>query len=171
MSHDRRASRQESTRESAGIGPSTVAGTVGALPLVDHAPYRPGRTLPVRVELVRQLRRRRTQVAFAVAGVLTAGSQPVATSAGLFDALNLADTIKLVLLAAFAASVTTAATRAGMTGRWTRWLTLALVAALPIGGIAFIVDSTALTAVLYASLPLLLVWVATFSWQIGRRAR
>jgi ABC-2 type transport system permease protein len=47
-------------------GPSTVAGTVGELPLVDHAPYRPGRALPVCVELVRQLRRRRTQVAFAL---------------------------------------------------------------------------------------------------------
>ena len=70
MSHDRRASRQESARVSARIGPSTVAGTVGALPLVDHARYRPGRTLPVRVELVRQLRRRRTQVAFALVALL-----------------------------------------------------------------------------------------------------
>ena len=43
---------------------------VGALPLVDHAPYRPARTLPVRVELVRQLRRRRTQVAFALVVLL-----------------------------------------------------------------------------------------------------
>jgi ABC-2 type transport system permease protein len=50
--------------------PSTVGGTVGALPLVDHAPYRPGRTLPLRVELVRQLRRRRTQVAFALVVLL-----------------------------------------------------------------------------------------------------
>jgi ABC-2 type transport system permease protein len=50
--------------------PSTVAGTVGALPLVDHAPHRPGRTLPLRVELVRQLRRRRTQVAFALVVLL-----------------------------------------------------------------------------------------------------
>lgn len=50
--------------------PSTVAGTVGDLPLVAHAPHRPDRTLPVRVELVRQLRRRRTQVAFALATLL-----------------------------------------------------------------------------------------------------
>jgi ABC-2 type transport system permease protein len=60
--------RRESHRSDP--GPSTVAGTVGALPLVDHAPYRPGRTLPVRVELVRQLRRRRTQVAFALVVLL-----------------------------------------------------------------------------------------------------
>lgn len=50
--------------------PSTVAGTVGDLPLVEHSPYRPGRTLPLRVELVRQLRRRRTQVAFALVVLL-----------------------------------------------------------------------------------------------------
>jgi ABC-2 type transport system permease protein len=54
----------------ADAGPSTVAGTVHDLPLVDHAPHRPGRTLPVRVELVRQLRRRRTQVAFALVALL-----------------------------------------------------------------------------------------------------
>ena len=57
-------------RRDAAPGPSTVAGHVGALPLVDHAPYRPERTLPVRVELVRQLRRRRTQVAFALVALL-----------------------------------------------------------------------------------------------------
>ena len=44
------------SRRDTGQGPSTVAGHVGALPLVEHAPYRPERTLPVRVELVRQLR-------------------------------------------------------------------------------------------------------------------
>ena len=50
---------------------STVTGTVGAL---DAGPaptrYRRGRTLPVRVELVRQLRRRRTQVTFALVALL-----------------------------------------------------------------------------------------------------
>jgi ABC-2 type transport system permease protein len=66
-----RASRQKLTRESTQNGcPSTVAGTVGALPLVEHGPYRPDRTLPLRVELIRQLRRRRTQVAFALVALL-----------------------------------------------------------------------------------------------------
>lgn len=110
------------------------------------------------------------QVAFAVAGVVTAGSQSVDTSARLFDALNLADTIKLILLAGFAAAVTTAATRAGMTRGWTRWLTLALVVTLPVGGMAFLVDSPVLMATLYASLPLLLIWAGALAWQIGRRA-
>ncbi len=65
MSRDAPGGRRGDT-----TGPSTVAGTVGDLPLVDHAPHRPGRTLPVRVELVRQLRRRRTQVAFALVALL-----------------------------------------------------------------------------------------------------
>jgi ABC-2 type transport system permease protein len=52
--------------------PSTVRGTVGAL-ADDGAPiaaHRPDRTLPLRVELVRQLRRRRTQVAFGLTALL-----------------------------------------------------------------------------------------------------
>jgi ABC-2 type transport system permease protein len=66
-----RGSRQKLTRDSTqNGGPSTVVGTVGALPLVEHAPYRPDRTLPLHVELVRQLRRRRTQVAFALVALL-----------------------------------------------------------------------------------------------------
>jgi ABC-2 type transport system permease protein len=65
-----RAAAGRRGRRDAAPGPSTVAGHVGALPLVEHAPYRPERTLPVRVELVRQLRRRRTQVAFALVALL-----------------------------------------------------------------------------------------------------
>ncbi len=50
---------------------STRTGTVGELAAgVPQAAYRPGRTLPLRVELVRQLRRRRTQVTFALVGLL-----------------------------------------------------------------------------------------------------
>ena len=67
MSPDAPGGRQ---RDAQATGPSTVAGTVSDLPLVDHAPHRPGRTLPVRVELLRQLRRRRTQVAFALVALL-----------------------------------------------------------------------------------------------------
>ncbi len=51
--------------------PSTVRGTVRALAAdTTRAPYRPGRTLTLRVELLRQLRRRRTQVAFALIALL-----------------------------------------------------------------------------------------------------
>ena len=53
------------------------------------------------------------QVAFAVVGVATADSAAASTSARLFDDLNLADTAKLVLIAVFASSATTAAASAG----------------------------------------------------------
>ena len=110
------------------------------------------------------------QVAFAVAAVVTASTTAAGTSERLFDALNLADTVKLVLLAVFAACATVAASRAGIVGRWTRVLTAALVVALPIGGAAFVVASPVLTAVLYVSLPLLLLWAGALTWQVGRRA-
>jgi ABC-2 type transport system permease protein len=51
--------------------PSTVRGTVRALAAdPGHPPYRPERTLSLRVELFRQLRRRRTQVVFALVALL-----------------------------------------------------------------------------------------------------
>ena len=51
--------------------PSTVKGTVRALAADQgHAPYHPQRTLSLRVELFRQLRRRRTQVSFALVALL-----------------------------------------------------------------------------------------------------
>jgi ABC-2 type transport system permease protein len=63
--------RQGRQRRTAGSDtPSTVAGHVGALPLIEHAPYRARRTLPLRVELVRQLHRRRTQVTFGLVALL-----------------------------------------------------------------------------------------------------
>jgi ABC-2 type transport system permease protein len=59
------------TRERNGsTDPSTVAGTVGALPPVEHAAHRARRTLRLRVELARQLRRRRTQVTFGLVALL-----------------------------------------------------------------------------------------------------
>jgi ABC-2 type transport system permease protein len=52
--------------------PSTRKGHVGSLAADGsvRAPYRPGHTLPLRVELVRQLKRRRTQVAFGLVALL-----------------------------------------------------------------------------------------------------
>jgi ABC-2 type transport system permease protein len=49
---------------------STRRGTVGALAASTATGHRAGRTLPVRVELVRQLRRRRTQVTFGLVALL-----------------------------------------------------------------------------------------------------
>gem|GEM_PF-29939 len=53
------------------VYPSTRTGTVGGLATGRPATaYRPDRTLPLRVEIVRQLRRRRTQVTFALVAFL-----------------------------------------------------------------------------------------------------
>jgi len=110
------------------------------------------------------------QVAFAAAAVHDASSAAASTSAALFNAINLADTVKLVLLAVFAGAVTVAAARAGICPRWVRGMTVILVVLLPFGGAAFIVHTAVLTAMLYASLPLLLAWAASTAWYIGRRA-
>lgn len=50
--------------------PPTVRGTVGELVGGASTPYRPGRTLPLRVELVRQLTRRRTHITFGLITLL-----------------------------------------------------------------------------------------------------
>ncbi|MFL6135917.1 MAG: hypothetical protein ACJ72A_24140 [Nocardioidaceae bacterium] len=110
------------------------------------------------------------QVAFAVAGVSGAPHDEAGTSAALLDAIDVADTAKLVLLAGFAATATVAAAREGMVPRWVRALTTVLVVLLPVGGLAFLVDSAALTGMLYASLPLLLAWAAAIAYFVGRRA-
>jgi hypothetical protein len=110
------------------------------------------------------------QVAFAAVAVATSSSATASASKRLFDDLNVADSVKLTLLAVFAAAVTLAAARAGIVGRRTGALTAALVVSLPVGGAAFLVDDPLLTAVLYVSLPLLLIWVAVLGWQVGRRA-
>jgi hypothetical protein len=108
----------------------------------------------------------------ALAGVAVAGVEQASAdrSAALFHALNTADTVKLVLLAAFAAVVTVAADPAGMAPRWLRALTVLLVVLLPFGGAAFLVDSAVLTAMLYASLPVLLLWAGAVAFLVGRRA-
>lgn len=110
------------------------------------------------------------QVAFAVAGVSGAPHEAAATSAALLDAINVADTAKLALLAGFAAAASVAAARAGMLPPWVRALATVLVVLLPLGGLAFLLDSAALTAMLYASLPLLLAWAAAIAYFVGRRA-
>ena len=59
--------------------------------------YRPRRTLPVRVELVRQIRRRRTQVAFALVALLPVilwGAFELAQDGPPTGSLNLVDLAK-----------------------------------------------------------------------------
>jgi ABC-2 type transport system permease protein len=77
---------------------STHRGTVGALAAgAPPTAYRPGRTLPLRVELARQLRRRRTQVTFGLVVVLPIilwGAFSLAASSPPGSATNLVDLAK-----------------------------------------------------------------------------
>jgi hypothetical protein len=155
---------------------SLIHGTAGialavlalAIPAATSAPWRLSRAIKLTglaAAVVSLL-----QVAFAAVAVATASSASAVTSQRLFQDINTADTAKLVLIASFAAVTTLSTARAGMVGQKTRALTVALVVALPIGGAAFLVDNPLLVAVLYVSLPLLLVWMGALAWQIGRRA-
>jgi hypothetical protein len=58
-----------------------------------------------------------------------------------------------------------------MAPRWLRTVGVALAVLLPFGGAAFLVDSAVLTAMLYVSLPLLLVWAGATAFLVGLRAR
>jgi hypothetical protein len=109
------------------------------------------------------------QVALALIAVATADSAAPATSKALFSALNDADTVKLILLASFAITITWAATRAGALPTWVRGLGYLLVPLLIVGGLAFVIDNSVLYLVLEISLVVLLVWAASASWLIGRR--
>jgi hypothetical protein len=110
------------------------------------------------------------QVGIAVAAVTTAHSVAAGTTATLFHALNLTDTAKLVALAAFATASCWAARHRGIAPGWFVALTIPLVVLLPAGGAAFLVDQPVLSALLIASLPLLLIWVAALTAVIAARA-
>src|SRR3954447_8829630 len=109
------------------------------------------------------------QVALALIAVGTAHSVAPATSKALFSAINYADTVKLILLASFAITITWAGTRAAALPTWVRGLGYLLVPLLVLGGLAFVIDSSVLYMILVVSLFALLAWAAAASWVIGRR--
>jgi glucan phosphoethanolaminetransferase (alkaline phosphatase superfamily) len=92
-----------------------------------------------------------------------AGSGSASTTASLFHAINVADTVKLALLGIAIAAATRLAARAAAFPRWLRPLGYVLASVLIIGGLAFIVDSDALTGLLTAALFLLLFWTGAVS--------
>lgn len=87
----------------------------------------------------------------------------------LFNAINKADTVKLILLAFFVGAACLAAHRVSELSRWTFWVGAITVPFLIVGGFAFVVDSDALTAILDLSLPLLLLWSLAVSITMLRR--
>lgn len=108
-----------------------------------------------------------TQFGFALAAAHDVRTTDAATTAGWFHAINYADTIKLILLAAFAASVTRAARHTA--SRWLRIIGRVLVPMLILGGLEFVLDNIALSAALDLSLIALLIWAGGTAWQLGRR--
>jgi hypothetical protein len=100
---------------------------------------------------------------------ITGLAAAASTSKALFSAVNYADTVKLILLASFAITVTWAGTRAGALPTWVRGLGYLLVPLLILGGLAFVIDSSALYMILVVSLFALLAWAAAASWTIGHR--
>jgi hypothetical protein len=93
---------------------------------------------------------------------------PVATSATLFHAVNIADTVKLVLLALAIAAATRLPASQQTFPRWVRALGYTTAPILVLGGAAFVITSDALSAVLALSLLLLLLWVAAVAVTITR---
>jgi hypothetical protein len=110
------------------------------------------------------------QTALTLVAVVRAGSDAPGTTAALVHAVDVADTVKLVLLAVFVPVVTVAARRAGMLPRWMSGVAIALVVLLPLGGASFLVPNGLLGMLLVVSLPVLLVWAGTVALLVGRRA-
>ncbi|GAA2473882.1 hypothetical protein GCM10010406_07300 [Streptomyces thermolineatus] len=108
------------------------------------------------------------QVAFAVLAVQHVDTAPASRTALWFHAINRTDTVKLLLLAVFVATVTAAAGRAARLPALLRRLGAVLVPLLVLGGAAFVVDSEPLAVVLAMSLVVLLVWVGAVARRIGR---
>ena len=93
------------------------------------------------------------------------------TTASLFHAVNIADTVKLALLGITIAAAARVASETGLFARWLVMLGYALLPILIIGGLAFVIHSGALSAVLDLSLVLLLVWVGGVGITVARQPK
>jgi hypothetical protein len=93
----------------------------------------------------------------------------MSTSATLFHAVNVADALKLVLLAGAITAASRLAANARAFPRWVRGLGHATAPILVLGGAAFIVTSDALSALLALSLLLLLLWVGAAAVTVASR--
>ena len=111
------------------------------------------------------------QYAMEIALSRAADGAHVSAGAALFHAVNVADTVKLVLLAVAIAAATRLASAAQALPRWIRGLGYSVPPILVIGGAAFLVNSDALSAVLAASLVLLLLWVGAVTYAVTRGSR
>ena len=99
--------------------------------------------------------------------LLAAADTPFRT---LLVLVNQLDTFKLMALALLSVSTSVLGLRTRLIPAWINWLGIVLAIALPLGGLSFVVASSMLTALLYASLPMLRLWVGAVSvtakWQV-----
>lgn len=77
--------------------------------------------------------------------------------------VNQIDTFKLMALALLSVSTSSLGLRTHLIPAWINWLGIILSIALLLGGLSFVFASSMLTAILFASLPMLLVWVGAVS--------
>jgi len=115
------------------------------------------------------------QVGLTLVTTVGVNTATPATTRDLVHAVDVADAVKLVLLAGFVAGATALAARAGVVRRWLRVVAAVLVVLLPLGAASFLVPSTSvisglLSLLLVVSLPVLLVWACANAYQLGRHS-
>lgn len=77
--------------------------------------------------------------------------------------VNQIDTFKLMALALLSISTSVLGFRTRLIPTWINWLGILLTIGLILGGLSFAVANSILTAILFVSLPMLLVWVGAVS--------
>ncbi len=77
--------------------------------------------------------------------------------------VNQIDTFKLMALALLSISTSILGFRTRLISAWINWLGIILAIALILGGLSFAFANSVLTAILFASLPMLLIWVGAVS--------
>jgi hypothetical protein len=65
--------------------------------------------------------------------------------------------------------VHTALRSTGCNPAWINWFGVILAVALILGGLSFVFANPMLTTILFASLPILLIWVASVSFAVIRK--
>lgn len=84
---------------------------------------------------------------------------------------NQIDTFKLMALALLAVSTSILGLRSRIIPAWINWLGILLTLALILGGLSFAFANSIFTAVLFASLPMLLVWVGVVSAAMIKKSK
>ncbi|MEV5200641.1 hypothetical protein [Streptomyces sp. NPDC053720] len=87
----------------------------------------------------------------------------------LFEAVQRADGVKMLVLAVLAAAVCTASRHGTLLRRREVVIGWGLAVTITLSGIGYLLLSSALTPAAYLSLPLLLIWIAALGSALGRR--